>query len=432
MKKFTIKTLGCKTNQLESSIIEEKLVKNGFIYTNSIEEADYFILNSCSVTSNTDDKALSLIKSVKNQKPEIKIVLTGCFVQLDGEELKNNKNINYLVGNANKFDIPEIINGENRYKIDDIFSEKNFHYEKLNFTKKTRATIKIQDGCNNRCSYCTIPLARGLNRSNKAENIIEQINTFHENGFKEIVLTGIHIGQWGKDFLPAKNIIDLLKMIESTDIHRYRLGSLDPLELDDEVINFLSESKKFCPHFHISLQSFCNKTLKAMNRNYSEDYIFDRISTIHSKFSLPFIGSDIIVGFPDETEEDFLITKNNLEKLELSQIHVFPYSKRKNTKAYSMENQVDEKIKKERVKIIQSISNKKHFEFLKKNIGTINEIIIEQNPDKKTKFLKGVTRNYINVLLTPDKIAPKNSVQKIKITAFFEDNRKLIAKVNNN
>lgn len=430
MKKFTIKTLGCKTNQIESAVIEEKLLSGSFILAESINNSDYFILNSCSVTSTSDDKAMSLLKSVKNQNPKIKTVLTGCFAQLEIENLKNNPYIDILVGNNEKYDIAKIIYSQEKIAFSDIFEQTEFKYEKLNTVNKTRATIKIQDGCNNRCAYCTIPLARGVNRSNPVQNIIEQINTLIKNGYKEVVLTGIHIGQWGKDFKNKQNILDLLKEIEKTDILRYRLGSLDPLELNDELINFLSESKKFCPHFHISLQAACDQTLKNMNRHYSVDFVSEIISKINNKFTLPFIGSDIIVGFPDETEEDFEETYKNLEKLGLSQIHVFPYSKRKNTKAFSMQNQISETIKKQRVKVIQELSNRKHLEFLQKNINSTSEIIIEPKPDKKTKLLKGVTPNYINVLVNADN-SLKNTIQKIKLTKLSDDNKKIIGEINN-
>lgn len=430
MKKFIIRTLGCKTNQIESAIIEEKLINQGFTNSSSIDDSDYFILNSCSVTSTSDDKALGLIKSVKNQNPKIKIVLTGCFAQLESESLKVNQNIDILVGNNEKYDIPEILKSDEKVIISDIFEHKLFKYEKLTSLTKTRATIKIQDGCNNRCAYCTIPLARGANRSNSVDNVIEQINTLVENDFKEVVLTGIHVGQWGKDLKNNQNILHLLKKIETTDITRYRLGSLDPLELNDELIDFLAASNKFCPHFHISLQSATDKTLKNMNRHYSFDKVSKIISLINSKFTLPFIGSDLIVGFPDETPEDFEKTYQNLEKTQLSQIHVFPYSKRKNTKAYSMPNQIATTIKKERVKTIQTLSNQKHLDFLKRNIETSNEIIIEKNADKKTKLLKGITRNYINVLVNADS-SMKNSIQNIKLTGISEDNKKLLGEINN-
>ncbi len=428
MKKFIIKTLGCKTNQIESAVIEEKLINDGYLSTTKIEETDFFILNSCSVTSSADNKALSTLRTAKKQNPKIVTVLTGCFAQLEGENLKNNPDIDILVGNQEKSDITSILKTSEKYKISDIFEHKDFRYEKLNDLKKTRATIKIQDGCNNRCSYCTIPLARGVNRSNSVKNIVEQVNVLKQNGFEEVVFTGIHIGQWGYDFQDKKSLLTLLKEVEKTDITRYRLGSLNPIELDDELIEFLSQSKKFCQHFHISLQSACDKTLKNMNRPYSFEFAQQLINKLNQKFTLPFIGSDVIVGFPGESEEDFLNTYENLKNTNLSQIHVFPYSKRKNTKAFDMPDQVSSETKKERVKAIKSLSEKKHDEFLKRNIATTAEIIIEKNKDKQTALYKGVTRNYINVLLK-EKQNSNKTVQNIKLIGFSEDNKKLIGEI---
>lgn len=428
MKKFTIKTLGCKTNQIESAIIEEKLLKEGFTQVTKVEEADFFILNSCSVTSSADNKALSTLNSIKKQNPNVKTVLTGCFAQLESKSLKENPAIDILVGNQEKLDISTILKSDLNFLVSDIFEHKDFRYEKLNTLKRTRATIKIQDGCNNRCAYCTIPLARGQNRSNSIQNIIEQVNLLKENGFEEVVFTGIHIGQWGYDFKNNSSLIHLLEEVEKTQITRYRLGSLNPIELDSDIVNFLAESQKFCPHFHISLQSACDKTLTNMNRHYSYELAFNLINELNEKFKLPFIGSDIIVGFPGEMNEDFISTYENLAKTNLSQIHVFPYSKRKNTKAYDMKNHIPSDVKKERVTLIKELSEKKHHDFLQNNIGTIGEIIIEKNKDKQTGLLKGVTRNYINILIESDS-PPKSSTQNIEIVRLSKDNKKLVGKI---
>lgn len=428
MKKFIIKTLGCKTNQVESALIAEILTNNSLTETDDIKNADYYILNSCSVTHIADSKNLSYIRRAKRENPNIITVLTGCMAQLEKENLLNIDGIDIVVGNYEKNDIAEIIKNNEKIKVSDIFSHDTFRYEKLHQTQRTRASVKIQDGCNNRCSYCTIPFARGKNRSNPIENVIEQINLFAKEGYYETVLTGIHIGQWGQDFKEKKTLKNLLEEIENTNIKRYRLGSLNPLELNYDFIDFLSKSEKFCPHFHLSLQSVCNKTLKAMNRHYSEEQIKELVNCINEKFKNAFIGSDIIAGFAGETEEDFEITRYNLENLELSRIHVFPYSRRKGTIAYNLDNQVKDSEKKIRTEIIQKISDKKLNEFLKKNINTENEIIIEKQRDKKTGLLKGVTKNYINILID-DEDKYKDSLLKIKITDFSEFNEKLIAKI---
>lgn len=428
MKKFVIKTLGCKTNQVESALIAEILTKNGYEEIKDICDANYYILNSCSVTHVADSKNLSYIKQVKRENPSIKVVLTGCMAQLDKDNLVNNDLIDYIIGNYEKNDVVEIIEKEDKVCVSDIFSHDYFRYEKLHQTQRTRASVKIQDGCNNRCTYCTIPYARGKNRSNSIENVVEQINLFAQEGYYETVLTGIHIGQWGEDFNDKKSLKDLLEAIEKTDIKRYRLGSLNPLELTNNFIDFLAKSEKFCPHFHLSLQSVCDKTLKAMNRHYSANDQKQLVGYINEKFGNAFIGSDIIVGFPNETEEDFNTTLDNLKELGLTRIHVFPYSRRKGTPADKMTNQIDTAEKKRRVALVQEVSNKKLTEFFNKNIGTENEVIIEKQRDKKSGLLKGVTKNYINVLIDADDTY-KDKLVKVKLTNLSEYPEKMIAKI---
>ena len=428
MKNFVIKTLGCKTNQVESALIAEILSKNNYTEVKNIEEANYYILNSCSVTHVADNKNLSYLRRAKRENPNIKIVLTGCMAQLKQEELLQYNFVDFVIGNNEKNDIVKIIENENPICVSDIFSHDEFRYELLHQTHRTRASVKIQDGCNNRCSYCTIPFARGKNRSNSIENVVEQINLFAQEGYYETVLTGIHIGQWGNDFKERKTLKDLLIEIEKTDIKRYRLGSLNPLELTEDFIDFLASSKKFCPHFHLSLQSVCDKTLKNMNRKYTADDIIKLVEYINKKFDKAFIGSDIIVGFPDESIEDFETTRKHLARLNTSKIHVFPYSRRKGTIADKLPNQVDDIEKKRRVSIIQEISDRKNNEFLQRNINSENEVIIEKNRDKKTGLLKGVTNNYINVLID-DKDDYKDKLVKIKINSLSEYAEKVIAKI---
>ena len=286
---------------------------------------------------------------------------------------------------------------------------------------KTRASLKIQDGCDNRCSYCIIPFARGKSRSADIEFIVEQINNFSKHGFKEVVLTGIHIGQWGKDI--GFELLDLIKAIEEcTTIERFRMGSLNPTEISDEMLEYLKNSKKFCPHFHLSLQSACNKTLKSMNRFYKvEDYLA-QIDKINETFDTPFLGSDIITGFAGETEEDFQITVENLQKSGLSQIHVFPYSVREGTIGAKAPNQVDEKVRQLRADIVKALSFIKHTEFINKNIGKTREVLIEKRFDKRTGLLKGVTRNYLTILINSQDESLLNTLQQVKI-AKYENGR---------
>ncbi len=428
MKKFLIKTLGCKTNQVESALIAEKLTKSGYEETDDIKQADFYILNSCSVTHIADSKNLAYLRRAKRENERIKTVITGCMAQLEKDNLIKQNIADFVIGNYEKNDIGTILENGTKYSVSDIFSHDEFRYEKLYEAHRTRASVKIQDGCDNRCTYCTIPFARGKNRSNPQKNIIEQINIFAKEGYYETVLTGIHIGQWGMDFKEKKTLKNLLEEVEKTDIRRYRLGSLNPLELDNDFIDFLAKSEKFCPHFHLSLQSMCDKTLKAMNRKYTANQIKDLVNYINFKFKNAFIGSDIIAGFPNETEEDFNITAENLSNTGLSRIHVFPYSRRKGTIADKMPNQIDNTEKKHRVSTIQKISDKKIKEFLNKNINTQNEVIIEKRRDSKTGLLKGVTKNYINVLINADD-SYKDTIQTILIKDFSSAKEKMIAEI---
>ena len=414
MNKFFLKSMGCKSNQFEGEIIKEKLLNAGFTNVEKFENAELYILNSCSVTHKSDNEAMYLLRNAKHLNPSIKTLITGCIAQTEKEKLLENDFIDFVLGNNEKFDIVKFLSDKKRIKVGDIMNLSEFNKAVLLDTNKTRASLKIQDGCDNRCSYCIIPFARGKSRSADSKFIIEQINSFEEHGFKEVIFTGIHIGQWGKE--KEQSIIDLLKEVENNTTIRYRLGSLNPLEINNDLLNFLSKSEQFCPHFHLSLQSACNRTLERMNRFYKvEDYLM-QIEKINSMFNLPFIGSDIIAGFVGETQEDFEITVKNLEKSGLSAIHTFPYSIRKGTKAETMEGHLSDKIKEERANIIKQISAQKTKEFLNKNIGTIHNAIIEKHTDKKTGCLKCMTENYITVNLDLKDMNLINTIQSVKIT----------------
>lgn len=412
MATFLIKTFGCKTNQTESAVMEEKLLAAGFLAAENVETCNYYVFNSCAVTLEAEKKLLQTIKSVKHKNPNVKIILTGCYAQLHKDE--ENPLIDKIFGIYEKPDVVEIIKSNEKKFVTEINEHRDFRYEKLSNFNRTRATIKIQDGCNNRCSYCTICIARGLSRSCDEKDVLEQIDALTRNGYNEIVLTGIHVGQWGLDFPEKKNLLDLLKLIDKTDAKTVRIGSLDPNELTEELIDFLSSSEKFCPHFHLSLQSLCDKTLKNMNRHYGYEKIKNVVMKLNEKFERVFLGCDIIVGFPQETLEDFDLTFERLKKLPLSQIHVFPYSVRPKTVAATMPCQVEQSEKHRRMQLVKDLSEKKHVEFLRKNIGAEYFVTVEKNPDRKTGLYKAVTPNYIKVLFEGSpKI--KNQFVKIKI-----------------
>lgn len=419
MKNFYIHTMGCKSNQFESSIIAENLENNGITQTKKIEDANFYILNSCTVTHKSDNEAMYLLRAAKHKNPNITTIITGCVAQVEKEKLLENEFVDLVVGNDEKLDLYKILSDtqEKACSVSDIMHRTDFSKVVLNDMSKTRASLKIQDGCDNRCSYCIIPFARGKSRSADIEFIVEQINNFSKHGFKEVVLTGIHIGQWGKDI--GFELLDLIKAIEEcTTIERFRMGSLNPTEISDEMLEYLKNSKKFCPHFHLSLQSACNKTLKSMNRFYKvEDYLA-QIDKINETFDTPFLGSDIITGFAGETEEDFQITVENLQKSGLSQIHVFPYSVREGTIGAKAPNQVDEKVRQLRADIVKALSFIKHTEFINKNIGKTREVLIEKRFDKRTGLLKGVTRNYLTILINSQDESLLNTLQQVKITKY--------------
>ena len=387
--------MGCKSNQFEGQIVAQNLVEAGYTQVKKQEDSDYYILNSCSVTHKSDNEALYLLRHAYSLG--LKTILTGCVAQIEKEKLLAEPYIDYVYGNEDKFKIAKLLDENKEFAVKDLMSEQEFCKVTLEDTTKTRISLKIQDGCDNRCSYCVIPYGRGKSRSADSEFIINEINKYVEHGYKEVILTGIHIGLWGKEF--DKEILDLLKEIEKrTSIPRYRLGSLNPHEITPELLNFLQSSEKFCPHFHLSLQSACNRTLKRMNRHYSVEFYLDQIEDIISRFERPFLGSDIIAGFVGETDEDFLTTVENLKKSKLSQIHTFPYSIRKGTIAEKMEGHLPDKIKDERATVIKKISAEKYQEFVNSNIGHEAEVLIEKRLDKSGKF-KGVTRNYLTLLL---------------------------------
>lgn len=401
--------MGCKSNQFEGQIVSEKLLEAGYIQVNDLEKADFYILNSCSVTHKSDNEAMYLLRHAHSLG--LKTILTGCIAQIEKNKLLSIPYIDYVFGNENKFEIARYIEKGEEYAVRDLMSEDNFYKISLNDTTKTRISLKIQDGCDNRCSYCIIPYGRGKSRSADEKYILSEINRYAQNGYKEVVLTGIHIGLWGKEY--GKELLDLLMHIEeNTAIPRYRLGSLNPLEITPAILNFLQTSEKFCPHFHLSLQSACNRTLKRMNRHYTVEFYLDQIEDIVSRFHKPFIGSDIIAGFVGETEEDFQTTVENLKKSKLTQIHTFPYSIRKGTIAEKLEGHLPDKIKEERASVIKKISADKYEQFLKSNIGEIAEVLIEKKTDKHGKY-RGVTRNYITIRLDRGEF---NALQNVKIT----------------
>jgi len=422
MKKVAIHTLGCRANQLESSIISDEFTNFGWEIVKFNEVADVYIINTCTVTGKSDNESRYYARKARKTNPDSKIILCGCYTQVSPEEASLLEEVDLILGNTEKLEVAELIaNGkifeqENKIFVSDIMQKTKFQ-DKVVFSAsgRTRANIKVQDGCNFRCSYCIVPYARGKSRSNELYKVINQVEEITNKGFQELVLSGIHLGQWGIDLTPKTQLAELIKEIEKVkSLKRYRLSSIDPMEFTDELINTITNSEKFCHHLHISLQSGNNDILKAMKRRYSVEFYSELIEKFAKNIPNIAIGSDIIVGFPGETEEQFEDTYENLKKLPISYIHVFSYSKRVGTPANLMENQVPENIKKERNKKLTALANAKNLAFRESFIGKELEALIELSRDKGTGLLKGLTDNFIPVLVEgSDEF--KNKIIKVKI-----------------
>lgn len=415
-KKFVLKTLGCKTNAIEGQIIASTLLEAGFSQVEDFSGADIFILNSCSVTSHSDSQSAYLLNRAKRENPLIKNILTGCVAQtIDMHKGFELENVDLILGNNEKLDIEKYLFKEEKKCVGDIFALEKFNHKTVQNPYQTRVSIKIQEGCNNRCSYCIIPYARGNSRSNSVENILEQIELLAKNGTKEAVLTGIHIGQWGLE--RGLELVDLLYEIEKSPIARFRLGSLYVNEIDRKLLEFLKVSKKFCPHFHLSLQSLCDKTLCNMNRNYTSTEALEIMEKLYNSFDEPFLGCDIIAGFPGESDEDFEITYKNLLSSKISYIHAFPYSKRENTPAAKMKEQICDTVKTRRTQRLIELSKDKHNAFLERNKNKTHELLFERK-SPKTGAYSAVTRNYIKVFIKDERDNLRNTLKAVDMSTF--------------
>ena len=430
--KVAFYTLGCKVNQYETNAMSQAFIENGYSITGFEEEADIYIINTCTVTNIADRKSRQMLRRAKQLNPNSIIVAVGCYAQTHKEQLEKIEEIDLILGNNEKNTIVEIIEDylkinnepnagvalffrkhaetkcptptrfggiqdrEYKVQVSDIDKQKEFlDFGTVTYTEKTRASIKVQDGCNNFCSYCLIPYARGRIRSRKKESVLKEINEISKTGIKEVVITGIHIASYGKDFNEKYRLIDLLEDINKIEgIKRIRLGSLEPNIITKDFVIRLSKLEKICNHFHLSLQSGCNETLKRMNRKYTIEQIEDSVNLLREKFQDVVLTTDIIVGFPGETETEFLNTYNFLRKLKLTKMHIFKYSPREGTRAEVMPNQIDGNIKEQRSQDLIELSNKNEQEFLKEQIGKELEVLFEE---QEGIYWKGHTKNYLVV-----------------------------------
>ena len=425
MKRVAFITLGCKVNQYETNAMMQEFLQKGYKIVESSKKADIYIVNTCTVTNMSDRKSRQMLRRVKELNKEAIVVACGCYVQVAKEEVQKIEEIDLLFGNNEKKNIVESIERylkENQKKniIEDVMNQREFvDFGDITYTEKTRAVIKVQDGCDRFCSYCIIPYARGRVRSREPKSIVSEIEKIANQGIKEVVITGIHIASYGKDFREEYKLIDLLEEINQIEgIERIRLGSIEPLLITEEFMNRLVKLEKVCHHFHLSLQSGCNEILKRMNRRYSTEDFHEIVEILRKYYTDVILTTDIIVGFPQETEEEFEKTYKFLEKIKFYKMHVFKYSPRKGTKAAEMSGQIDGSVKEQRSQKLIELSSRNEKEYNKNYIGKEVEILFEE---KKNGYYQGHTKNYILALCKTDKNI-ENKLLRAKCIDVTENN----------
>jgi len=411
MSTVAFHTFGCKLNFSETSSISRMFGEKGYKRTTLNNKPDNLIINTCSVTENADKRCRELIRKIKRKSPNTKITVIGCYAQLKADKIIEIEGVDKVLGTKEKFSLENYINNSKKVIHSNIKESRDFH-STYSIDDRTRSFLKIQDGCNYGCSFCTIPLARGRSRSSDLKDVIININSLINDGTKEIVLSGINIGDYGIiDGQRKSSFYSLLKEIEKikSDI-RIRISSVEPNLLSNEIIKLVHNSNKFVNHFHIPLQSGNNRILKKMSRRYDRELYIDRVKMIRSLMPNACIGGDVIVGFPGETKNDFLDTYNFIKKLEINYLHVFPYSERSNTKANKISNIVPTNIRNERSKMLRSLSDKKKRMFYEKNLLSKRNVLFEKGDNKK--YLFGYTDNYVKVKVKRD----KSLIGKVKNT----------------
>ena len=416
-------TLGCKVNQYETNAMKQKMIEAGYEIVEFEETADVYVVNTCTVTNMSDRKSRQMIRRAKEHNENAILVVTGCYVQVAKEELESIEEIDIVLGNQEKKDILSYIEARQVQKqksISDILHEKTFaEFGVTTYTDKTRAVIKVQDGCDRFCSYCIIPYARGRIRSRKPQDVVSEIQEIAKKGITEVVITGIHLASYGRECTPQISLIDLLKQINKVQgIKRIRLGSLEPTLMQKEFIEELVKLEKICGHFHLSLQSGCNETLQRMNRRYTKEEFEEGIRLLRKNFPNASLTTDIIVGFPGETQEEFQETYEFLKKVKFYKMHIFKYSPRKGTKAATMPNQIEGKMKEERSKKLIELSNQNQEKQNRNYLGKEVEVLLEE---QEGEYIKGHTSNYIMVYVKTDDRALENTMQTVRISNVGED-----------
>jgi threonylcarbamoyladenosine tRNA methylthiotransferase MtaB len=419
MKKVAFYTLGCKLNFSETSSISRLFENKGYQKVSFEQNPDIFIINTCSVTDNADKKCRKIVKEARKISPDAFITIIGCYAQLKPKEIADIPGVDAVLGAAEKFRLIEYLDGFVRKDKAQVFSSevsnaKNFE-NSYSLNIRTRTFLKIQDGCDYSCAFCTIPLARGKSRSNNIENVIKDAIKVASAGVKEVVLTGVNIGDFGiEEGIRKETFYELVKALDKVQgINRFRISSIEPNLLNNDIIKFIANSERFAPHFHIPLQSGSNKILKAMRRRYLRELYEDRIKVIKELMPHCCIGVDVIVGFPGETDEDFMDTFEFLNKLDVSYLHVFTYSERANTRAIEMENVVPMKTRAERSKMLRNLSEKKKRKFYQDNLNKTYEVLFEE--DIADGKMHGFTENYIRVAAKYDPLLI-NELKMVRLT----------------
>ena len=416
MKKVALHNLGCKVNAYETEAMQEMLEKHGYEIVPFKEGADIYIINTCTVTNIADRKSRQMLHRAKKMNPEAIVVATGCYVQAQEKNGEVDECIDIIVGNNKKKDIIEILEQHIKKAVIDINHTKE--YEEMHLSKTaehTRAYIKVQDGCNQFCTYCIIPFARGRVRSRAKEDVIREVTDLAGNGYKEVVLTGIHLSSYGVD-LEQEDLLSLILAVHEVEgIERIRLGSLEPRIITEEFARTISSLPKMCPHFHLSLQSGCDETLKRMNRRYTSNEYYEKCQLLRKYFDNPALTTDVIVGFPGETEEEFEKSKAFVDKVDFYETHIFKYSKRQGTKAAVMEHQIPEQIKTLRSNEMLEMDEIKRKRYEENLVGTEVEVLFEEQIEKNGEtFWVGHTKEYVKVALRTEENL-QNQLIKVRI-----------------
>ena len=426
--KVAFATLGCRVNSYESEAMAEKFIREGYEVVDFSEVADVYVINTCTVTNMGDKKSRQIIGRARRSNEDAIIAVVGCYSQMAPKEVSAIEGVDVVLGTKNKGDVVYYVNkarDEQKIQVHVDNALKNNKFEELNieeYQDKTRAFLKVQDGCNRFCAYCAIPYARGSVCSKDPRKVIDEVKRLRDHGFKEVIISGIHTASYGLDLNGTITLVDLLEDIELIDgIERVRIGSIEPAFFTPDVVERIKKMKKLCPQFHLSLQSGCNATLKRMNRRYTAEEYENIVNILRENIKDVSITTDVIVGFPGETEEEFNKTYEFLKRLKLTKTHIFKYSPRKGTRAADMPNQLDGNVKEERSKLLIELNKKNEKDFISKYVGREMDVLVEQEVKSKPGIYEGYTRNYLKVEVSGLNEEMKGQIVQCKITVACDD-----------